>query len=189
MYVHTATRSGKTFYRCYGRDNDRSRGRHDVRGCGGPLIPLEEANARIIAMFSDDDTPYTEWKYLPGDDVDRQIREALDAGATAMRKGDLEAATEAMGVVAALKEAPRVEAGWREVETGITRGQWWERASTDDRRTFLARFPIALGKDADGRLIVRLGSPKLRVLLRRPPIGRSNDHADTGVRYEVPAVR
>jgi putative DNA-invertase from lambdoid prophage Rac len=152
-YPHAYRDSRNRFYRCYGyQDNGE-------RGCGAPLVNMAEANRRVADMLIDD-SPHTEWQYVPGDDIDRRVREVRDQGAAAMRRGDYKAAMGLMAEAEALEASPRREAGWREVETGQTRKQWWDAASNDDRRTYLARYPVTLGKREDGIITVRIGLAK-----------------------------
>jgi DNA invertase Pin-like site-specific DNA recombinase len=143
MWPHTS-RVGSHYYRCY---SHRPNGK---RGCGARLVPREEADEIIVEMFTDDE-PHTDWQYVPGDDIDRQVREIRDRGALAMREGQYDIVPALMAEAEELESRPRREAGWREVPTGITRKQWWEAASQDDRRAELARYVFTLSRgDDDG---------------------------------------
>lgn len=147
MYPHAYRDSKNRFYRCYGHKPNGQ------RGCGGPLINMAEADRIVTAMFTDD-SPHMEWRYVPGDDLDRQIRETRDNGAAAMRRGDYKAAMEIMARAEELESAPRKEAGWREMPTGQTQRQWWESATQDDRRAYLSQYVFTLGKNHDGDVTV-----------------------------------
>lgn len=144
MYPHVYKNARSKFYRCYGRKPNGQ------RGCGGPLIPMVQVNEIIIELFSDDEELHKEWQFVPGDDLDREIRETRDKGAAAMRKGDYKAAMELMAEAERLESEPRQEAGWREVESGITEAQWWESASWDERRAYLTQYVFTLGKTPEG---------------------------------------
>ena len=158
MYAHLPPRGdGQPKYRCHGRNNDRSKGRHDIRGCGGPLINMAEADYIVTAMFTDD-SPHMEWKYVPGDDIDRKVRDLRDRAATALRNGDYKTATGLMAEAEGLEASPRTEAGWREMPSGQTRRQWWEGATQDDRRAYLARYVFTLGKNPDGNVSVNVSA-------------------------------
>lgn len=152
MWPHTS-RVGSRYYRCYGHRTD---GR---RGCGTRLVPLEEADDIIVAMFTDD-SPQTEWQYVPGDDIDRRVREVRDKGAAAMKAGDYAKATELMADAGELENLPRKEAGWKEVPTGQTRRQWWAAASREDRRALLARYVFTISRTAEDDVVVSVEARK-----------------------------
>jgi DNA invertase Pin-like site-specific DNA recombinase len=146
MWPHTS-RAEKRYYRCFSAQGN------GTRGCGARLVPLGEADEIITEMFTDD-APHTEWKYVPGDDIDRQVREVRDKGAAAMKSGKYQDAMELMTEAERLESQPRREAGWREVPTGITRKQWWASASQDDRRALLATYVFSISRGDDDSVTV-----------------------------------
>jgi DNA invertase Pin-like site-specific DNA recombinase len=148
MWPHSYRDSRNKFYRCHKWDALRGK-----RGCGGPLINMAIADRIATDMFTDD-SPHMVWKYMPGDDIDRQVREARDEGASAMHRGDYKAAMELMAEAERLEAQPRTQAGWKEIPSGLTKREWWASAMQDDRRAYLAQYVFTLGKDADGDVTV-----------------------------------
>ncbi|HEY6786147.1 MAG TPA: recombinase family protein [Trebonia sp.] len=154
MRPHFPPYRNLSYYRCYGL---KVAGQQR-KGCGARLVPLPEVNARVVGFFEDDESAHTEWRYIPGDNRDREIRELRDKAATLVRNGDFEAAMPLMAEAKELENKPRTEAGWREVPTGQTRAMWWKAASADERRAYLARFTFTVGRRADNVVTVVLGN-------------------------------
>jgi hypothetical protein len=136
MWVHVGT-----YYRCFSAQPGGS----GKRGCGAKLVPIKFVLDIINDLMSDPEEPHKEWRYVPGDDTDRQVRELRDAGALAMRKGEYAKAMQIMQEAEHLESSPRKEAGWQEVESGISEAEWWEAATVDDKRAYLAEFTFTAG--------------------------------------------
>lgn len=142
--------------------------RHPVNsGCeGAGLVPLERLQTDFEAAFMGvlGGEAIRERVWLPGDDRESELREAVQAfdelTAAAGRMSSQTARTRLQSQLAALdtrigelESAPRREGGWEWVEVGGTYGDAWAAADVDGRRELLGRsgITVAAGVRRDGR--------------------------------------
>ena len=81
--------SRRAYFHCKGRGPQR-------RGCGAPVIDIEELEAAVCEAMRVDDSWHIEQVFIAGDDTGDRIAEERERGAAAMRAGDLSGVETAM---------------------------------------------------------------------------------------------
>jgi DNA invertase Pin-like site-specific DNA recombinase len=123
----------RAYFHCKGRGPQR-------RGCGAPVIPVEELEAAVCEAMQGDDSWHVERVFIAGDDIADRMAEQRERGAAAMRAGDFDAVQDAMAAVRELETAIHVDPHWAERETDKTVGQHFSGLDRDGQRAYLASY-------------------------------------------------
>lgn len=158
--------AGGKWYRCTGKGPQR-------KGCGNPMVPLEEAdNLVLYASGYWDSKPYIAQRFVSGNDagirLERLRAEMAEAVRLAPADQIMDITTGYMERIAALEAEGSILPHWEDVETGETEGEHLRSLDLDGQREYLGRKDIKAWKDAEGRtcitidgVLARTGGPTL----------------------------
>ncbi|HEY2578417.1 MAG TPA: recombinase family protein [Streptosporangiaceae bacterium] len=153
----------RAFYRCTGHGPQR-------KGCGAPMLAVDVLDAMVTDVMLDDGEKHEERVFAAGDDKSDEIMRLREIGAVAMRKGDYNAATDAMRKATQIEDAnkDRVQPGWTWQYVGPcadvadevllenhelcghqTEGDYYASLSGDERREYLRQFEIRAERTSD----------------------------------------